>query len=202
MAGELLRLATVEQVWVALAEQGGSRFRHLTGAEPPPPEEAGSRAMAGQTIVQEIDDAGVLGHGWAVAPILVGERALGVLGLALRRRLPLDAWSEHVLWAASDLMALLLIGRRPEREGRPGTGELRLTRRQRDVVFELVERAASNDEIAERLGLSARTVKIHLQAAYRRLGVRSRAEAISLVLTRHADWLALERERRQDRPRP
>lgn len=76
-------------------------------------------------------------------------------------------------------------------------GELRLTRRQRDVLFELVERGAGNERIGHALGLSARTVKIHLQAAYRQLGVRSRAEAIRLILTKHADWLERERERRQ-----
>ena len=74
---------------------------------------------------------------------------------------------------------------------------LRLTRRQRDVIFELVERGASNAQIAADLGLSARTVKIHLQAAYRQLGVSRRGDAIRLVLTRHGEWLAQERERRQ-----
>ena len=65
------------------------------------------------------------------------------------------------------------------------------------MIFELVDRGASNAQIAAHLGLSARTVKIHLQAAYRQLGVSRRGDAIRLILTRHADWLAQERERRQ-----
>jgi DNA-binding NarL/FixJ family response regulator len=82
------------------------------------------------------------------------------------------------------------------------SAEPRLTRRQRDVVFELVEHGASNEQIAEALSLSARTVKIHLQAAYRLLGVRTRSEVIRLVLTRHAEWLSRERERRHGRSTP
>jgi DNA-binding CsgD family transcriptional regulator len=97
--------------------------------------------------------------------------------------------------AAADLMALVLLD-----GGAPPAGSrdaLRLTPRQGDVLYELVERGASNEQIAASLGLSARTVKVHLRAVYRQLGVRRRAEAIQLVLTRHRGWLARERERRQ-----
>lgn len=202
MAGELARLATVTWVRVALAEDGRqlrdiARAGHQRAPAGQALVMAAVRAMAEQTIVQGTDPAAAPDDSWAVVPILVGERALGVLEVGLASAPPLDAWSEHVLWAATDLMALLLLGRR-DRTAAGQDGELRLTRRQRDVLFELVEHGASNEEIGDRLGLSARTVKIHLQAAYRRLGVRSRGEAIRLVLTRHAGWLASERERRQN----
>jgi DNA-binding CsgD family transcriptional regulator len=206
MVDELTRLSAVAQASVALPEAEGRRLRHVAHRGLPgrtahrgfagAMDEATRRALTGLVIVQEIEDGE--GHGRALVPILGGERALGVLGLGLRGSLPLDAWAEHVLWAASDLMALLLLERRRQPDAGAG-GELRLTGRQRDVLFALVERGASNEDIAAELGLSARTVKIHLQAAYRRLGVRSRGEAIRLVLTRHADWLARERERRQGR---
>ncbi|MCR6482128.1 helix-turn-helix transcriptional regulator [Amycolatopsis sp. OK19-0408] len=50
-----------------------------------------------------------------------------------------------------------------------------LTTREREVA-ELVARAATDREIARRLGISARTVQKHLQQSYRKLGVASRTE--------------------------
>jgi DNA-binding CsgD family transcriptional regulator len=197
MAGELARLDHVERVWVALADGRGPGLRPLSGEEAPP-DAVVLRATDGQAIAEEAGRHDGPGRSWAVVPILAADRALGVLGLAFSRPvLPLDTWRQHVLWGAADLMALVLLRRCGEPAG-PAEGALRLTRRQRDVLFELVERGAANEEIGDRLGLSASTVKIHLQAVYRRLGVRSRGEAIRLVLTRHADWLARERQRRPD----
>jgi DNA-binding NarL/FixJ family response regulator len=56
----------------------------------------------------------------------------------------------------------------------------RLTDRQREVA-ELVAQGLSNEEIAGRLFLSLATVKSHLTASMRRLGVRSRTELAILV---------------------
>ncbi|MGY1605890.1 MULTISPECIES: response regulator transcription factor [unclassified Geodermatophilus] len=56
----------------------------------------------------------------------------------------------------------------------------RLTDRQRDVA-ELVAQGLSNEEIARRLFLSLATVKSHLTASMRRLGVRSRTQLAILV---------------------
>ena len=56
----------------------------------------------------------------------------------------------------------------------------RLTERQRDVA-ELVAQGLSNEEIAGRLFLSLATVKSHLTASMRRLGIRSRTELAILV---------------------
>ena len=103
------------------------------------------------------------------------------------------------MWAAADLIALVLLNGRSTADDVSGAvgdgGKLGLTRRQGDVIFLLVDRGASNDQIAAELGLSGRTVKIHLQAAYRHLGVRRRGDAMRTVLTRHGDWLELERGR-------
>ena len=51
-------------------------------------------------------------------------------------------------------------------------------------VLELVARGFRNAEIAERLGLSESTVKGHVSAAFRKLGVSSRREARLVVLER------------------
>jgi DNA-binding NarL/FixJ family response regulator len=56
-------------------------------------------------------------------------------------------------------------------------------------VLRLVARGMSNDEIAERMSISRQTVKNHLSAAMRTLGVRRRGEAVAMAL--RAGWLSL-----------
>lgn len=63
----------------------------------------------------------------------------------------------------------------------PGSAKLdqdKLTLRQKDVLAELLKGQASK-EIARTLDIAEGTVKIHLAAIYRALGVRTRAEAIA-----------------------
>lgn len=78
------------------------------------------------------------------------------------------------------------LGRRDSGGGRdvaaspaPASGgePLRFTQRQRDVLDEL-RKGRSSKEIARTLDIAEGTVKIHLAAIYRALGVRTRAEAI------------------------
>jgi len=73
------------------------------------------------------------------------------------------------------------LGRRetgaPAPAGASGNGE-KLTIRQREVLKELLKGQASK-EIARTLDIAEGTVKIHLAAIYRALGVRTRAEAIA-----------------------
>jgi DNA-binding CsgD family transcriptional regulator len=56
-----------------------------------------------------------------------------------------------------------------------------LTRRERQML-ELVVEGLTNREIAERLYLAESTVKRHLSATFRRLGVASRREAVAAAL--------------------
>ena len=53
----------------------------------------------------------------------------------------------------------------------------KLTPRQQEVLEMLVQ-GKSNREIAEALGLSENTIKVHLVAIFRTLGVSSRTEAL------------------------
>ena len=56
-----------------------------------------------------------------------------------------------------------------------------LTRREQEVLALLVK-GMSNPEIAERLVISRATVKVHISSILSKLGVASRAEAISLAI--------------------
>lgn len=204
MVDELARLARVKRAWVAATDDGG-RLRYLAHRGLPgrtaheaftaPADTMAASALDEARLVQVVK-GGLEPSGTVVLPVLAGERPCGIVGVGLVKGVPLDAWNEELFWAVADLIALVML-QRDTRRGAPG--ELQLTRRQRDVLFELVEHGATNAQIATTLGLSARTVKIHLLAAYRQLGVRRRGEAIRLVLTRHANWLSQERERRRRR---
>jgi DNA-binding NarL/FixJ family response regulator len=57
-------------------------------------------------------------------------------------------------------------------------GDAKLTARQKEVLNELLKGQASK-EIARTLDIAEGTVKIHLAAIYRAVGVRTRAEAIA-----------------------
>lgn len=59
----------------------------------------------------------------------------------------------------------------------------KLTARQREVLHELLKGQASK-EIARTLDIAEGTVKIHLAAIYRAIGVRTRAEAIAKLKSR------------------
>jgi DNA-binding NarL/FixJ family response regulator len=73
------------------------------------------------------------------------------------------------------------LGRRDQPEARAPlarNGDEKLTARQREVLSELLKGRASK-EIGRALDIAEGTVKIHLAAIYRALGVRTRAEAIA-----------------------
>jgi DNA-binding NarL/FixJ family response regulator len=62
-------------------------------------------------------------------------------------------------------------------------------------VVQLVRQGWTNNEIADRLFLSARTVEHHLSAIYGKLGVRTRRDVAALFrdseLTRQPDTVAV-----------
>lgn len=66
-----------------------------------------------------------------------------------------------------------------------------LTPRQLDIANEL-KKGFSNREIAEALFITDDAVKFHLTRIYRKLGVKSRAEAIVLILNGNRDERQLE----------
>lgn len=70
----------------------------------------------------------------------------------------------------------------PPRAKRNVAGLEHLTPRQRDVLDQLLL-GRSSKEIARALSVAEGTIKIHLAAIYRALGVRTRAEAISRLMS-------------------
>jgi len=64
--------------------------------------------------------------------------------------------------------------------GEPPRAVADLTPQER-AVFRLVGRGASNEAIAEKLSVAPSTVRSHLKSVYRKLGLRTRAAAVSFA---------------------
>ncbi len=76
---------------------------------------------------------------------------------------------------------LMAPGFSPEPTPKPGASALsRLTKRQQEVAA-LLQEGYPNKEIAKRLGLSPDTVKAHMAAIFRTLGVNNRTAAVKAL---------------------
>jgi DNA-binding NarL/FixJ family response regulator len=73
--------------------------------------------------------------------------------------------------------------------GAPPSALPSLTTRQRDILH-LLQQGLDNQTIAQRLGLSVKTIENHLTRLYRLLDVQSRLEAVNYVM-KHPQILAL-----------
>lgn len=113
---------------------------------------------------------------------VLGALAAGVNGFVPKRLAEdeLVAALEAIVGGAIFVPATLATAA-PARPAEPAHPDLaRLTPRQRDVLGLLVE-GHSNKEIARALELGHGTVKIHLAALFRHLGVRNRAAAVAVA---------------------
>jgi DNA-binding CsgD family transcriptional regulator len=137
---------------------------------------AGSGALNG--FFKEILDAGfdsVLVHG--TGPLAEGASVFVLFGLPMRPG-PRHGYFLELLLAHLHLALLRL----PAPEGRPVNAPARtLSAREAEIVGWLRE-GKSNGEMAQILGISALTVKNHLQRIYRLLGVGNRAHAVARCL--------------------
>ncbi len=102
---------------------------------------------------------------------------------ALAGVLPLAAGERQVAAAVAALAEGLVVRTHVLREAsgfapRDPPGRPLLTPREVEVLA-LVGQGQSNKAIARRLNISAHTVKYHLEAIFAKLGVRSRAEAVT-----------------------
>lgn len=103
---------------------------------------------------------------------------LGAVGYVLKTA-PISELLEAIRRAASGKLSFDVI---------PGRASGALSPREREVLTGLVE-GLSNDEIAGRLGISARTVESHLRRLFERHGVASRTELATRAL--RAGWLEI-----------
>lgn len=94
---------------------------------------------------------------------------------------------EHALreTAAGHVFVLPMSVDRTAAESRPRTSinDAKLTARQKQVL-DLVAAGKSNKQIAWALGISEGTVKVHVNAAFRSLGVHNRVNATTALLAR------------------
>jgi DNA-binding NarL/FixJ family response regulator len=107
-------------------------------------------------------------------------KAEGLRGLPITIRRVLSG--ERVIAAGLEQDAVLALGRlaRRAREGSEVAAEL--TSRERQVL-ELLSDGYTLRRIATRLGISPRTVETHVAKIYRKLGVRTRVQAVSRAAT-------------------
>jgi DNA-binding NarL/FixJ family response regulator len=71
----------------------------------------------------------------------------------------------------------------PESESEAAPSEEKLSKRQNQLLA-MIDQGLSNKEIAEQLGISEHTVKVHLWRLFRRLGATSRTQATYLARSR------------------
>jgi len=116
-----------------------------------------------------------------------GAGAIGALGLVLRVAQPsliikaLRAVASGHRWLQRELTDRLVQDYARAVSPIPPAGGPRLSRRQREILA-LLSQGLSNRDISKRLYISEKTVKAHLTALFRGLGVSSRTGAVCSAL--------------------
>lgn len=118
-----------------------------------------------QDLVQETLEAGAIGY-------LLKDAPIDTLGDAIR-----SAYAGHFTLAPEATQALIQAKARPPKLGHD------LSAREREVLALVVE-GLSNDEIADRLVISANTVRKHVSACMSKLGATNRAQ-VAAEAVRH-----------------
>ena len=136
---------------------------------------------AGHMIVGEHDAADIVladgGHPPSEVRNVIG---LGIVGDRLRGALPREADTRQID-AAIRAVAAGLVVRVPV--ARESDGHALLTPRELEVLAALAE-GMTNKAIARRLDISLHTVKFHVESLFRKLGARTRTEAVAKAAER------------------
>ena len=139
-------------------------------------------AEAGHIVVDLQDEADiVLADGRRPTEEVRNVIGLGIADDRLRGALPREADARQID-AAIRAVAAGLIVRAPARENgfgamRESEGHALLTPRELEVLAALAE-GMTNKAIARRLEISLHTVKFHVESLFRKLGARTRTEAV------------------------
>jgi DNA-binding CsgD family transcriptional regulator len=109
--------------------------------------------------------------------------ALGITDERLRGELPREAGISQIDAAIRAVAAGLIVRAPAAREGgfgamRESDGQALLTPREVEVLGALAE-GMTNKAIARRLDISLHTVKFHVESLFRKLGARTRTEAVA-----------------------
>jgi DNA-binding CsgD family transcriptional regulator len=140
-------------------------------------------AEAGHMVVDGSREADVVladgGHPPPDAHSVVG---LGIVDDRLRGALPREADARQIDAAIRAVAAGLIVRAPAARHGgfgamRENEGHALLTPRELEVLAALAE-GLTNKAIARRLDISLHTVKFHVESLFRKLGARTRTEAV------------------------
>ena len=144
---------------------------------------------AGHMIVDEHDAPDiVLADGSRPSNEVRNVIGLGVADERFRGALPRDADARQIDAAIRAVAAGLIVRAPPARESgfgamRESEGHALLTPRELEVLAALAE-GMTNKAIARRLDISLHTVKFHVESLFRKLGARTRTEAVAKAAER------------------
>jgi DNA-binding NarL/FixJ family response regulator len=144
---------------------------------------------AGHMVVDEHDMPDiVLADGSYPANEVRNVVGLGIADERLRGALPRDADARQIDAAIRAVAAGLIVRVPAARESgfgamRESDGHALLTPREVEVLAALAE-GMTNKAIARRLDISLHTVKFHVESLFRKLGARTRTEAVAKAVER------------------
>lgn len=146
-------------------------------------------AEAGHMVVDLTDEAAIVLADGSRPP----EEARNIIGLGIaderwRGALPRDADARQIDAAIRAVAAGLVVRAPPSRDSgfgarRESDGQALLTPRELEVLASLAE-GLTNKAIARRLDISLHTVKFHVESLFRKLGARTRTEAVAKAAER------------------
>jgi DNA-binding CsgD family transcriptional regulator len=146
-------------------------------------------AEAGHMVVDLKDEADiVLADGSRPSEETRSVIGLGIADDRLRGALPREADARQIDAAIRAVAAGLVVRAPPPRDNgfgamRESDGQALLTPRELEVLAALAE-GLTNKAIARRLDISLHTVKFHVESLFRKLGARTRTEAVAKAAER------------------
>jgi DNA-binding NarL/FixJ family response regulator len=167
------------------------RLRVAVHADDPLRQKALCKAVteAGHMIVDEYDAADiVLADGSHPPNEVRNVVGLGIADDRLRGALPREADARQIDAAIRAVAAGLIVRAPASRESgfgamRESEGHALLTPREIEVLAALAE-GLTNKAIARKLDISLHTVKFHVESLFRKLGARTRTEAVTKAAER------------------
>jgi DNA-binding CsgD family transcriptional regulator len=152
-------------------------------------------SQAGHLVVDEVEAADVvLADGSRPQREARNVVGIGIADDGLRGALPREADARQIDAAIRAVAAGLIVRAPVVRDGFGAMGEAEghalLTPRELEVLAALAE-GMTNKAIARRLDISLHTVKFHVESLFRKLGARTRTEAVAKAAERRRSDLIM-----------